>query len=692
MSARKMRHTIVAVSLGLSVCMTVEAAQAYNWRTHSRMAEVAAELMLSAHNAGAGGLTPPPGLSDPNHQWAAFVTAAGGAYTALLALQTGVANPGAENAVACGYESANPTGRTENMNEIPKERIEDMNFLPIKGGNVPLGSPVNNMDTGDLEPLGTKSCSEVSSLCCDSKTHDSNLTLGRVLGWQAASVDDHEQDSVIFTKPSSSAYLSLLGDLVSLATGDPLPVVGLVGGVVVGIVGGVVIGLICIGDAVLDDIFGVKGDSTCSHDVQNFGKDLEPFLDLSTEQDPVGALAEDAIPGFGDQVSYKYVGLWHFIDVVPIQGGKQDYYNAASFPGILYDQAGPTGSPGADDTSIQALADFNGWTIDATQSQGVPNYGNLDQRSRGTSDWEQSSFAHIEFSPVDNLAQFGWNDFTMKANSDSAFFLGWPLHALGDSAEPQHVAGTTAWGHRPYEDEVDNLLDSQLLPPPPSGCPATCSNGQEPLVAAGAQDSATPTLSPTSPQANRILADAFNFWTQIQSQFGKGKLPIRQLVQSLAQQTFALASAAPGTTVYNDEASTDWAGPYEDLPGNNSTIQQADAEYAGSGPQMMPMIELGTGAIMAFLVGAAQTATLAPQDTNQFCNSPSMPYDPTTQSCNAAFLSQDGGIPVTATGLCTPPCAEAGGGGECLPCQTSADCEGTGMNSCNFGCCSGSIP
>jgi hypothetical protein len=646
--------------------------------------------MFSAHNAGAGGLTPPPGLSDPANQWPAFVMAAGSAYTNLLALKTGVANPGKENAVACGYQSSEPPGPTDNMNEIPNDRIEDMNFLPIKGGNVPAGSAVNSADTGDLESLSPNGCSEVSSLCCDFVTRDSNLTLGRVLGWQAASVDDHEKDTVIFTKPSSSIWGSLLGDFVSFLTGDPAPLVGLVGGVVVGVVGCVVIGAICLWDAIF-------GGTACSNDFQNFGGDIEPFLDLSTQQNPVGALAEDWIPGFGDQVSYKYVGLWHFIDEAPIPGGAVNDYNSGKAPGMFYEQAGPTGSPGADDEGVMALADLIGWTLDADQSQGVPNYGSLDEVLRQSSDWEQSSIGHIQFSPVDNLAQFGWNNFSMSSNSSSAFFLGWPLHALGDAAEPQHVAGTSAWGHRPYEDEVDNLLDSQLLPPPPSGCPASCNTPPHkvPLVAAGAQDQSTSTLSPTSQQANRILADAFGFWTQFQSQFGKGKLPVRQLVQSLAQQTFTLASAAPGTSVYNDQASTDWFGPYQGLPGAGSSTQGADNEYAGSVAQMRPMLELGTGATMAFLMGAAQTATgPAKPNANQFCPDPTMPYDPTLQSCNAAFLIPDGGTPVAVPGLCVlPPCFDAGGGtdsGSCVSCQTDQDCAqalGTGSLCNDFGCC-----
>ncbi len=181
------------------------------------------------------------------------------------------------------------------------------------------------------------------------------------------------------------------------------------------------------------------------------------------------------------------------------------------------------------------------------------------------------------------------------------------------------MAGTTAWGHRPYEDEVDNLLDTQLLPPPPSACtPSTAAPA--PLVAAGAQDPSSPTLASNSDQANRILTQAFYFWTKYQARFGQGPFPIRQIVQDVAQQTYALATAAPGTSVYNDAASDDWLSEAEPVVDDLSgSTQIADDEYAQSGPQMIPMLELGTGATMAFLMGASLTATAAPCNPNQTC-------------------------------------------------------------------------
>ena len=45
-----------------------------------------------------------------------------------------------------------------------------------------------------------------------------------------------------------------------------------------------------------------------------------------------------------------------------------------------------------------------------------------------------------------------------KATPLEAKRLGWPLHAIGDAAVPMHAVGASGYGHRPYEDAVDMVL------------------------------------------------------------------------------------------------------------------------------------------------------------------------------------------------------------------------------------------
>jgi hypothetical protein len=86
----------------------------------------------------------------------------------------------------------------------------------------------------------------------------------------------------------------------------------------------------------------------------------------------------------------------------------------------------------------------------------VTDPGDGDQASceRGRADWEFGTIGHTQFSPLDNLALYGWKRF-----AESEFLydrdLGWPLHAIGDAVAPHHVAGTTGWGHRPFEDAAE---------------------------------------------------------------------------------------------------------------------------------------------------------------------------------------------------------------------------------------------
>jgi hypothetical protein len=260
--------------------------------------------------------------------------------------------------------------------------------------------------------------------------------------------------------------------------------------------------------------------------------------------------------------------------------------------------------------------------------------------------WQALALGHTEFSPISNLGYYGWQQFI--ANPSSAYALNWPLHAIGDASAPHHVAGTTAWGHRPYEDEVDDLLDTQLLPPPHS-----CT------LMPGLEDASSPTMDPA--QATRILTVGYGFWSKYQSQFGQNQLPFREMVLDEAQQAYALAQAGG---VYDDPASLLYLVEPTD----------ADRLYSGRADAMRPLLELGTGTMIAFLAGVAKTAQDPGANGSQTCP-PGTLWDSSAAVCDAT------GSPPPSVNPGNPPITLVGG-----------DDDGGGQASCSIATCSDSAP
>ena len=109
-----------------------------------------------------------------------------------------------------------------------------------------------------------------------------------------------------------------------------------------------------------------------------------------------------------------------------------------------------------------ALFDLMGFHVNHTTSQGPKNDEILsggdmhpDSVPRTMADWETPIAIDLQFTPVDNLAKWGWDGFKVASpGAAGTRRFGWPLHALGDATSPMHTLGTTGHGHRPYEDVV----------------------------------------------------------------------------------------------------------------------------------------------------------------------------------------------------------------------------------------------
>jgi hypothetical protein len=247
-----------------------------------------------------------------------------------------------------------------------------------------------------------------------------------------------------------------------------------------------------------------------------------------------------------------FVGLGHHVDVKPSPPFASLFDDRR---GKFAPEAGPTGSPDTLELMTFVLFDLLGWHVNFDASDGPKNYevilggtgsggigadAHRNSVDRGASDWEPETAVYLQFTPVDNLARFGWEGFTAQpAATSAAARLGWALHALGDASSPMHTVGTAGHGHRPYEDAVDMKYDE--------------------LVGSESNSQSLATIS-------LVVARAFT-WRQAilawRSQTGLAKdVPLRDLVTVLAAVTRQKASASPA--VWKSAESLEYFFGFED--------------------------------------------------------------------------------------------------------------------------------
>jgi hypothetical protein len=266
----------------------------------------------------------------------------------------------------------------------------------------------------------------------------------------------------------------------------------------------------------------------------------------------IGAGAEviDALTDFDASAMEHddFVGLGHHLDVKPLPPSEETFDDE---PGKFSERAGPNGNPDLLEEAVIALYDLLGWHVRHDLSQGPKNYQifvngtskddfHADSSPRSAADWETEIGAHIQYTPVDNLALFGWLKFKAKKDkSDAAVAaqgtrrLGWPLHAIGDVSSSMHVIGASGYGHRPYEDSIEEKWDE--------------------LVFANS--------IPHSLRQIRTIVERALPWRQFIQQWradhgGTTDVPVRDLVTALAQQTRAKSIGVPG--LFNAGASVEY--------------------------------------------------------------------------------------------------------------------------------------
>ncbi len=393
---------------------------------------------------------------------------------------------------------------------------------------------------------------------------------GVILGFWAHQPDDEVDDWHIFGRTSNVAGLSVIKSYLEAA-------LGATGGTVWVTVRCAVT---CLADAAT---LGIVGDcKECLEDaVAEAKKTVHEGL----------TTIDGVFPGVADHTSADfYTGMGHHLNVRPATSEgpwklHPDAYD--DLPGLLVENAGPVGIPDGVEFLAMGAADGLGLTVHYGPSLGPDRYettgaadAHPDSVHRGEAEWEWLAFPHTPFTPLDNLAFYGWREFR-DDEKHAAPPLGWPLHAFGDAIVPMHVTGTFGWGHRPYEDAFESCLTEYLPADDPQ------------LV----RTRAVSVLRRALVWRRRILD-----WRALHPERG-ADVPIRDLITRLAE-----------TTRERIESPTMLAWPlnpvmsgYYLVPGPTQALALAYYEHApGAAAVNRDLLEEGIAAEVAFLVSAME--------------------------------------------------------------------------------------
>ena len=302
---------------------------------------------------------------------------------------------------------------------------------------------------------------------------------------------------------------------------------------------------VCLGEF----IFG--GGSNCLDDTENFAHDVD-----------VIARIDEVLPdGIGRLESDTYTGLWHFLNV-----GHTGEFNRV--PGMSYLDGGLDGHIDALDLALVVTTDLAGLTLDPDRSSGPSRYGQFADgtKNRRKADYWSTGIGHVEFEPLDNLAQFGWNRF---ATGKGASGLGWVLHALGDALQPHHTIAASGWGHRVYEEFAGQVWAEVFHEHKPEHY----------------FDFAT------------ALEHAYHWWRFIDDRTGGNNatpVPVKAFIEAVAGETRDLPSALP---IFIPLISVPFAV--------NSHSDYPQRFYGDKKPQFFDLATQSMGATIAFLTKAA---------------------------------------------------------------------------------------
>lgn len=242
--------------------------------------------------------------------------------------------------------------------------------------------------------------------------------------------------------------------------------------------------------------------------------ELDDSYELAREYNPIDTV-QGAVPGVGDFRSTLFTGLWHFETLDADINGYND------IRGLWYPGGGAGGAPypSSVDIAISSLTIATGASLNALAAQGDDRYGQFDQVKRNWAQWQAHPIGLTEFSPLHNLARYGWEQYLGSGATD-AEGLGWPLHAIGDACAPQHLISTTGWGHRPFENWAAQTGEDVLFPP-----------------------------DEREPQLMRVVEESFEWFSLLEDNGGK----VDEFIIQLAHESRDII-AAQGDWQYSDDA------------------------------------------------------------------------------------------------------------------------------------------
>jgi hypothetical protein len=393
---------------------------------------------------------------------------------------------------------------------------------------------------------------------------------GAVLGFWAHQPDDEVDDWHLYFRPTNAVGYSVIKSYIEDALGAGAGTVWITAKCA----------LTCLGSALT---FGIVGDCKACLD--------DAIAEAKNAVHDGLATIDGVFPGFGDHTSIDfYTGMGHHLNVSSAHFPGPWKLNPQAYddrPGLLTENAGPLAIPDSVEFAAMVGADLAGMTVHYDPSLGPKRYEIIgahdfhpDSVHRGKNDWEFLSFPHTPFTPIDNMASYGWRTFR-DDSKHAAPPLGWALHAFGDAIVPMHVTGTSGWGHRPYEDAFENRLTGYLY-----------DSDRQAAKTQGAS------IARRAVAWRKVILD----WRRRHPQHGTD-IPIRDVVTMLATWTLQRVQG-PGMLVwpFNPAMSSDYVVPGPTKAGSIFYYENAP----GADAVNRDLLEEGIAAELAFLVAVGE--------------------------------------------------------------------------------------
>lgn len=659
----KRRIASVAIMIGLGVTAAARPARAYSSDTHEAIVSFAWETMRAASDPGFVNHTDwtfnpkPAPLSDPLNCDLCGGAPAAGEWNALIqAMQPALAKLNTldpELPSACNPTSIDGTLRTVLLGMSPDVGPYSDNVVHFcmdqLGGRTQGGSVDRHWHAGG-----------VFDTTAPNPSIDGLGFQGLALGWHSKSGDDDLRDVVL--NSGLVTEIIVIGLIVA-----GLIALGILTGV--GLAAGafffaLILGIACI-------VGWISGDG-CGADVAKVLGAITEDTGLESILHEAAGVVPSSVGAFTDSA---YTGMWHYINAQ--DGGTNKYDDRR---GLFYNEAGPDRSPGQLDVIIQAGLDLGSLHLDYDVSHGRQQYEILSSDdkhpnsvARNKSQWQGVTAAHLQFSPIDNFAFYGWSHFR---GTRAAHWLRWPLHALGDVTVPMHIFATSSYGHRAYEDTLlfgsywaemrflPHLASPEIWNPPAQ----TCFPGSGP-------DPFCPELKDQSAnqveQIRRVLWHALRWRRFIQNWRNTNAkptdIPIRDLVTALAIDVRnKIQSDSDPSWAWCDDCSMNYQFR-EDRNDKGRKYYEDPARLN----RMRDLVERSIGATVAFLVAAAD-AIPAPTCSTSTCSGTSPCC---SGSCQAGKCCQQVAGPCDRDSDC---CTSSGNPAVCR----NRVCVSTGSNTC----------